>query len=240
MEILENPPGRGQKRPGRGRKRPGRGQEEARRGQEKATQNGRNPEFAKKKARNAMCYEQKMTSLAAPENWRFWRIQEKAKKRPEEARKRPEEARKKREEAREARKRPEKARKRPEEARKRPGRGQSIRKKAPKRQESRIWRKTARNAMCYEQKMTSLEGPEFWRFWRTQEKAKQRPGRGQKRPGRGQEKARRGQEEARRGPKKPGSRIWRKIARNAMFHEQKMTSLAAFEFWRFWRIQKRP
>ena len=54
--------------------------------------------------------------------------------------------------------------------------------------------------------MTSLESPEFWRFWRTQEKgqkearkrpeearkrpeeARKRPGKGQKRPGRGQKR----------------------------------------------------
>ena len=56
--------------------------------------------------------------------------------------------------------------------------------------------------MFYEQKMTSLGAPEFWRFWRTQEKSKKRPEEargGQKRPGRGQEEARRGPEEARRG-----------------------------------------
>ena len=83
-----------------------------------------------------------------------------------ESRKRPkeEEARRGQEEARrgpgEARKRPEgpeEARKRPEEARKRPG-------EAPKGQESRIWRKTARNAMFYEQKMTSLEPLNFGDF----------------------------------------------------------------------------
>ena len=47
-----------------------------------------------------MFYEQKMTSLEAPEFWRFWRVYEKAKKRLEEARKRSEEARKRPEEAR--------------------------------------------------------------------------------------------------------------------------------------------
>ena len=67
--------------------------------------------------------------------------------------------------------------------------------------------------MFYEQKMTSLEGPEFWRFWRTQEKAKKRPGRGQKRPGRGQEEARRGQKRPGRGQKRPQK------ARNPEFGE---------------------
>ena len=51
--------------------------------------------------------------------------------------------------------------------------------------------------MFYEQKMTSLEAPEFWRFWRVYEKAKKkleedrkRPGKGQKRPGKRPEEAR--------------------------------------------------
>ena len=86
-----------------------------------------------------------------------WSIQEKAKKMPEEARQKT------------PGRGPEEARKRPEEARKRPG-------EAPKDQESRIWRKTARNAIFYEQKMTSLRALEFWRFW---------PGEARKRPGRG-------------------------------------------------------
>ena len=118
----------------------------------------------------------------------------------------------------------EEARKKPEEARKRSGRGKgqrikNIRKKAPKRQEARIWRKTTRNAIFYEQKMTSLGAPEFWRFWRIQEKAKKRPEEARERPEEarrgpeearrdqeeaGPEWARRGQEEARRGPKRPG------------------------------------
>ena len=114
----------------------------------------------------------------------------------------------KKEEARrgqeEARRGPEEARKRPEEARKRPG-------EAPKGQDSRIWRKTIRNAMFYEQKMTSLGAPEFWRFWL--EEASKRPRTGR----RGQEEARRGQEEARKRPgrgqkgtKGQECRIWRK------------------------------
>ena len=77
-----------------------------------------------------MCYEQKMTSLAATENWRFWRIPEKAKKRPEEARKRPEEARKRQEEAR-------RGQKRRGRGQKRPGRGQ---------EEARVFEKRHQNA----------------------------------------------------------------------------------------------
>ena len=111
-----------------------------------------------------------------------------------EARRGQEEARRGQEEARRG---PEK----PEKGQKRPGRGQ---KRPQKSQESRIWRKTARNAMCYEQKMTSLAASENWRKGRIEKQAKKRPGRGQKRPGRGQEEARRSQEEARRGPKRPG------------------------------------
>ena len=94
------------------------------------------------------------------------RGQEEARRGQEEARRGPEEARKGQEKTRRG---PEEARRGPEEARKRPGRGQRIkntRKKAPKGQESRIWRKTARTAMFYEQKIMSLEAPEFWRFWR--------------------------------------------------------------------------
>ena len=62
--------------------------------------------------------------------------------------------------------------------------------------------------MFYEQKMTSLVVPEFWRFWKGQkeagrgqkrpEGARRGPGRGQKRPGRGQEEARKRPEEARK------------------------------------------
>ena len=102
-----------------------RGKEEARRGQESR--------IWRKTARNAMFYEQKMTSLGAPEFWRFWRIQEKSKKGPEEARKRPEEARKRPEEARrgqeEARRGQEEARKRPEKARE----GQEEARRGPKK-----------------------------------------------------------------------------------------------------------
>ena len=51
--------------------------------------------------------------------------------------------------------------------------------------------------------MTSLLGaPEFWRFWRIQEKAKKRPEEARKRPGRGQEEARK---RPGRGRKRPGS-----------------------------------
>ena len=140
----------------------------------------------------------------------------------EEARKRPGRGQE------ETRKRPEEARKRPEKARKRPGRrkGQrvnTIRNKTPERQESRIWRKTARNATFYEQKMTSLGAPEFLEILENPRKGQKeaRTGqgearrgqeearRGQERPGRAQEEAgpewaRRGQEEARIGPKRPG------------------------------------
>ena len=104
----------------------------------------------------------------------------------------------------EAQKRPgrgqEEARKRPEEARKK------ARIKAPKGQESRIWRKIARNAMFYEQKMTSLGAGEFQEILaqKRPEEAQKRPGEARKRPGRGQEEARkrpgRGQEEARNRP----------------------------------------
>ena len=118
--------------------------------------------------------------------------------------------------------RPEEARKRPEEARKRPGRGQ----------ESRIWRKTARNAMFYEQKMTSLGAPEFLEILgdprRIQEKSKKRPEEARKRP----EEARRGPEKPEKGQKRPGrgqkrpqksqeSRIRRRTARNACFMNRK-------------------
>ena len=60
------------------------------------------------------------------------------------------------------------------------------------------------------------------------EEARKRPGRGRKRPGRGQKRPGRGQ-----GPKRPGIQNLGKTARNAMFYEQKMTSLGAPEFWRF-------
>ena len=46
--------------------------------------------------------------------------------------------------------------------------------------------------------MTSLEAPEFWRFWL--EEASKRPRKGQERPGRGQKRSGRGQEEARKRP----------------------------------------
>ena len=96
--------------------------------------------------------------------------------------------------------------------------------------------------MFHEQKMTSLEAPEFWRVWKKPKRGQNRTGRGQKKPGRGQKRPGRGQEKARRGQE---SRIWRKIARNVIFYEQKMTSLGAPEFWRESkkspkRGQKRP
>ena len=99
----------------------------------------------------------------------------------------------------EARRRLEEARKRQEEA----GRVRNIRKKAPKGQESRIWRKIARNTIFYEQKMTSLGTPNFGDFGESRKspkEARKRPGRGQKRPGRGQDRP----EEARRGLERPG------------------------------------
>ena len=142
--------GESKKKPKGGQEEARRGQEEARRGSEEARKRpeeapkGQESRIWRKIARNATFYYQKMTSLRAPEFWRFWRIQEKAKKRPEEARKRPEDARKRPGEARnrpeearkrpgEARKRPEQARQGPEEARKRPGRGPEEARKRPGR-----------------------------------------------------------------------------------------------------------
>ena len=126
MEILENP--------GKGPKEARKRQEEARRGK------GQESRIWRKTARNAMFYEQKMTSLRGPS---ILEILESSRKRPEEARKRPEQARKRagKEEARkgqeEARKRPEEARRGAEEARKmkRPGRGQKRPEEARKRLE---------------------------------------------------------------------------------------------------------
>ena len=98
-------------------------------------------------------------------------------------------------EARRGQKRPgrsEEARKRLEEHQKMPGRSQ----KGPEGQESRIWPKTARNAMFYEQKMTFLGPLNFGDFG----ESRRRPKRGQKRPGRGPEEAGRRLEEARNRP----------------------------------------
>ena len=81
-----------------------------------------------------MFYEQKMTSLVAPELWRFWRIQEKAKKMPEEARKRPEEAKK-----------------RPGRGQKNARRGQEEARRGPKRPGIQNLAKNCSKRMFYEQ-----------------------------------------------------------------------------------------
>ena len=207
LEILENPAGRGQKRPGSCRKRPGKGQEEARTGQEEAR---KRPEEAHK---------------------RSGRSQKEARRGQEEAGRGQEEE--------EARKRPEEAQKRPRRGQKRPGRGQE--------EATKIAVEFAEPPGALQ--LHSDEHALFGRYDAGQqalahvprpqevgdnvvplaelplaqpEEARKRPGKGQKRPG--------------EAPKGQESRIWRKIARNAMFYEQKMTSLGAFQFWRFWRI----
>ena len=140
-----------------------------------------------------------------------------------EARTGQEEARRSHEEARrgpeEARRGPEEARKRPGRGQKRPGRVRNIRKKAPKGQESRIGRKTARNAILYEQKMTSLGALTFGDFAESRKRPKKEEAR--KRPRRGPEEARKRPEEARKRPeearKRPGEAP---KARNPEFGEK--------------------
>ena len=88
-----------------------------------------------------------MTPLESPEFWRFWRIQEKAKKRPRRGQGRPEEARKGPKEAGQ-----EEARRGPEEARKRPGRGQEEARRGPKKPGIQNLAKNCskRNVLCKE------------------------------------------------------------------------------------------
>ena len=182
-------PGRGQKRQRRDQNRPGRGRKRLGRGWRKTD-------------RNAIFYEQKMTSLRATEG----RIQEKAKKRPEEARKRPGRGRK----SPEARKRPGKAWKRPG---KRPGRVRNIRKRHQKARNPEFGEKlletqcfmNRKGRLCGESRKGPKEarrgGRGQKRSGRGQEQVRKRPeeaGKARKRPGRGQEKARRGQERPRK------------------------------------------
>ena len=121
---------------------------------------------------------------------------------------------------RQKRKRPEEAQKRSGKGQKRPGKGQERHQKArtPEFGEKLI------ETSYFEQKMTSLGAP------------RKGPKKGQKRPRRGQkrlkepEEARKRLEEARKRPEDAWKRLWRKIARNALFYEQNMTSLGAPQF----------